>query len=76
MEPGSGCWGATTADRIAQTAAAMLLEEKLERSSITTVMAIVPGAVPMTLWPWPVSAVGSRTGCSTSTSGLLRQRAP
>ena len=34
---------------VAQTAAAMLLEEKLEPSSIPTAMAIVLGAAPMTL---------------------------
>jgi len=40
-----------TADRIAQTAAAMLLEISWSRSSIGTAMAIVRGVVPMTRWP-------------------------
>ena len=40
-----------TADRVAQTAAAMLLEEKLEPIFHRTVTAIVRGAVPTTRWP-------------------------
>ncbi len=52
-----------TADRVAQTAAAMLLEERLEPiSSTPTATAIALGSVPMTPWLWLASAAGSRTG--------------
>src|SRR5664279_2853318 len=56
-----------TVDRIAQTAAAMLLEEKLEPIFHPT--ATVPGVLPMTRWPQRESGVGARTGCWTSMSG-------
>ena len=58
-----------TVDRVAQTAAAMLLEEKLEPIFHQDSYGYRPGRVPMTPWPWPVSAVGGRTGYWTLTSG-------
>ena len=57
------------ADRIAQTAAAMLLEEKLEPIFHPDSYGYRPGRSPMTLWPWLESVVGRRTGCSILTSG-------
>ena len=39
------------------------------RSSTPTATATVLGVLPMTLWPWPESAAGSRTGCWILTSG-------
>ena len=58
-----------TADRVAQTAAAMLLEEKLEPVFHGTVTGIVLGAAPMTRWPCAVAGAGRRTGCWTLMSG-------
>ena len=58
-----------TADRVAQTAAAMLLEENWSRFFTPTVTVTVLGAAPMTRWPYAVSGAGSRTGCSILTSG-------
>ena len=58
-----------TADRIAQTAAAMLLEVKLEPIFHRDSYGYRPGRVPMTHWRWRGGGVGDRTGCSISTSG-------
>ena len=60
-----------TADRVAQTAAAMLLEARLEPifHFTRTVTAIVLGAAPMTRWPSPEGAAGNRIGCWTLMSG-------
>ena len=57
------------ADRVAQTAAAMLLEEKLEPIFHPDSYRYRPGEVPMTRWRWLASVVGTRTGCSISMSG-------
>ena len=57
------------ADRVAQTAAAMLGKRSLSRSSTPTATDTGLGEVPMTRWPWLASVVGTRTGCSISMSG-------
>ena len=58
-----------TVDRIAQTAAAMLLELKLEPIFHRDSYGYRPGPVPMTRWRWRDGGVGDRTGYSISTSG-------
>ena len=55
------------ADRVAQTAAAMLLEEKLE--PIFHPDSYGAWAKCPTRWPWLASVVGTRTGYSISMSG-------
>ena len=58
-----------TADRVAQTAAAMLLEKNWSRSSTATATGTVPGAALMTRWPCAVAGAGRRTGCWILMSG-------
>ena len=58
-----------TADRIAQTAAAMLLEEKLEPIFHRDSYGYRPGRSAHDALAVARSAVGGRTGCSMSTSG-------
>jgi hypothetical protein len=58
-----------TADRVAQTAAAMLLEGGWNGYSTATATAIVRDAVPMTRWPPADAGAGIRTGCWTLMSG-------
>jgi RNA-directed DNA polymerase len=58
------------ADRVSQTAAAMLLEGKLEPIFHPDSYGYRPlGVQPMTLWPWPASVAGNRTGRWTLMSG-------
>ena len=58
-----------TGDRVAQTAAAMLLEEKPEPVFHGTATGIVLGAAPMTRWPCAAAGAGRRTGCWILMSG-------
>ena len=51
-----------TVDRVAQTAAAMLLEEGWSRSSTLTATATVRAGRLMTRWPHAVGGAGSTTG--------------
>jgi len=57
------------ADRVAQTAAAMLLKRSWSRSSTRIVTATVLGVPLSTHWPQLVGAAGGRHGWSTLTSG-------
>jgi hypothetical protein len=57
-----------TADRVAQTAAAMLLEY-WSRSSTATATGTVLGAAPMTRWPYAAAGAGPGTGCWILISG-------
>jgi retron-type reverse transcriptase len=58
-----------TADRVAQTAAAMLLRRSWSRSSTPAATGTVLGEAPTMPWPYAASGAGSRTGCSIWTSG-------
>ena len=54
-----------TADRVAQTAAAMLLEKELEPVFHRDSYGYRPGAAPTTRWPCAAAGAGRRTGCWT-----------
>ena len=63
-----------TADRVAQTAAAMLLEKELEPVFHRDSYGYRPGRSALARWPCAVAGAGRRTGCWTLMSGPFSTR--
>ena len=78
MGQGSGSLGVpNVADRVAQTAAAMLLEEKLEPIFHPDSYGYRPGrSGPGCAGRWPSALLGARLGDRSRHPGVLRQRPP